>query len=165
VRSGREEAGPDLFTYTRELPGELEVKELALRFRVLASPVLPWMFGVSPRRAALALPPELGNRVTVRNRRPGDRIRPLGWDKSCRVKDLLINRKVPRRDRFRLPLLATGPDVIWIPGVAIDDRYRVRTERQVWVAEIQPTGALAAESDHETWRAPAAAPTSFSRRT
>ena len=164
VRRERKEPAPDLFTYTLELPGELEVKELSLRFRVLVSPVLPWMFEVSPRRAALALPHELGNRLTVRNRRPGDRIRPLGWDTSCRVKDLLINRKVARRDRSRLPLLASGPDVIWIPGVAIDDRFKVGTERQVWLAEILPTGGLAAESDHETAQAPSAAPKSFSRR-
>ncbi len=62
--------------------------------------------------------------MTVRTRRPGDRIRPLGWDTSCRVKDLLINRKVKRRERYRLPFLANGENVIWIPGVTIDDRYR-----------------------------------------
>ncbi|HVR30955.1 MAG TPA: tRNA lysidine(34) synthetase TilS [Thermoanaerobaculia bacterium] len=139
ARTERKEPAPVLFTYTLELPGEVEVKELSLRFRVFALPVTPWMFEASPRRAALALPPEHGHRVTVRNRRPGDLIRPLGWEKTCRVKDLLINRKVPRRDRSRLPLLVSGEDVIWIPGVAIDDRYRIGAERQAWVAEIRVT--------------------------
>jgi tRNA(Ile)-lysidine synthase len=137
ARTGEAGSAPVLFTYTLQLPGELEVKELSLHFSVVESPVLPWMFEVSPRRAALALPLEQGHRVTVRNRRPGDLIRPLGWDQSCRVKDLLINRKVPRRDRSRLPLLVSGEDVIWIPGVTLDDRYRVGAAGRAWVAEIR----------------------------
>jgi hypothetical protein len=50
---------------------------------------------------------------------------------------LLINRKVSRRERHRLPLLASGGDVIWIPGVAIDERCRVAPGRQTWIAEIR----------------------------
>lgn len=134
------EPAPVLFTYTLDLPGELEVKELSLRFRLFPSPDLSRAFEVSPRRAALALPHGLGNRVTVRNRRPGDLIRPLGWDTSCRVKDLLINRKVCRRERYRLPLLASGENVLWIPGVAIDDRCRVTPGTETWIAEIRDSG-------------------------
>jgi tRNA(Ile)-lysidine synthase len=131
------ESDPVLFTYTLVLPGELEVKELSLRFRLVPAPSLPRDFEVSPRRVALALPLERGGRVTVRNRRPGDRIRPLGWDTSCRVKDLLINRKVSRRERYRLPFLAHGEDVIWIPGVTVDERYRAQPGNPAWIAEIE----------------------------
>jgi tRNA(Ile)-lysidine synthetase-like protein len=151
----RAEPVPVLFTYTLALPGELEVKELSLRFRLFPSPDLDRVFEVSPRRAVLALPHELGSRVTVRNRRPGDLIRPLGWDTSCRVKDLLINRKVSRRERYRLPLLASGQNVLWIPGVAIDDRCRITPGRQAWIAEIRDSELAAApgiESRSETLR-------------
>jgi tRNA(Ile)-lysidine synthase len=128
---------PVLFTYTLSLPGELEVKELSLRFRLVPAPADPREVEVTPRRAALALPTELGSHVTVRNRRPGDRIRPLGWDTSCRVKDLLINRKVKQSERYRLPFLADGDNVIWIPGVTLDDRYRVQPGNPAWIAEIE----------------------------
>jgi tRNA(Ile)-lysidine synthase len=151
----RAEPVPVLFTYTLPLPGELEVKELSLRFRLFPSPDLDRVFEVSPRRAVLALPHQLGNRVTVRNRRPGDLIRPLGWDTSCRVKDLLINRKVSRRERYRLPLLASGENVLWIPGIAIDDRCRITPGRQAWIAEIRDSELAAApgvESQPETLR-------------
>jgi len=137
ARRVRGEPAPVLFTYTLVLPGELEVKELSLRFRLVPAPAVPRVCDVSPRRTDLALPNDFGGRVTVRNRRPGDRIRPLGWDTSCRVKDLLINRKVPRRERYRLPFLATGENVIWIPGVTLDERYRVTPGNQVWIAEIE----------------------------
>jgi tRNA(Ile)-lysidine synthetase-like protein len=77
------------------------------------------------------------SRLTVRNRRPGDRIRPLGWDTSCRVKDLLINRKVKQSERYRLPFLASGENVIWIPGVTLDERYRPEPGNPAWIAEIE----------------------------
>lgn len=129
-------AEPALFTYTLKLPGELEVREVPLRFQMLPSPVRPWMFRAHPRRAALALPSEPGERITIRNRRPGDRIRPFGWTRSCRLKDLLINRKIPRGRRDRLPLVCYGDTIAWVPGVTIDDRYRITSQRQVWVAEV-----------------------------
>jgi tRNA(Ile)-lysidine synthase len=137
ARRASAEPDPVLFTYTLALPGELEVEELSLRLRLFPAPEWPREFEITPRRAALALPDELGGRLTVRNRRPGDRIRPLGWDTSCRVKDLLINRKVTQRERYRLPFLASGANVIWIPGVTIDDRYRATAGNPAWIAEIE----------------------------
>lgn len=131
-----------LFTYTLKLPGELEVEELSLFFRMRLSSVHPWMFSTSPRRAALALPLGTGERVTIRNRRPGDRLRPFGWNRSCRLKDLLINRQVPRPHRSRLPLLCCGDEIAWVPGVTINERYRIASEREVWVAEIVDPEAL-----------------------
>jgi tRNA(Ile)-lysidine synthase len=68
---------PD-FTYTLEVPGELHIPEISARVRVERRAVEPWMFAGSPYRAGLALPLAEGDRVTIRNRRPGDRIHPLG---------------------------------------------------------------------------------------
>jgi hypothetical protein len=68
---------------------------------------------------------------------------------------LLINRKVSRRERYRLPLLASGENVLWIPGVTIDDRCRVTPGRQTWIAEIRDARTAAApgfESQPETLR-------------
>jgi tRNA(Ile)-lysidine synthase len=137
ARRAAAEPYPVLFTYTLTLPGDLLVEELSLRFRLVPAPEIPREFEITPRRAALALPNEPGNRVTVRNRRPGDRIRPLGWDTSCRVKDLLINRKVKQQERWRLPFVVDGENVIWIPGVTIDERYRATPGNPGWIAEIE----------------------------
>jgi hypothetical protein len=43
---------------------------------------------------------------------------------------------VSRRERYRLPLLASGANVLWIPGVTLDDRCRVTPGSQAWIAEI-----------------------------
>ncbi len=126
---------PD-FTYTLEVPGELCIPEVSLRLRLSRRAVEPWMFAGSPRRAGLALPLTEGDRVVVRNRRPGDRIHPLGASGSRRLKAVLIDARVPRQERQRLPLLCVGERIAWIPGVTIDQRFRLNGEATAWVAEV-----------------------------
>ena len=126
---------PD-FTYTLEIPGELAVPEIAVRVRVTWGPVEPWMFQGSPRRAGLALPLAAGDRVTIRNRRPGDRIHPLGAGGSRRLKEVFIDRRVPRAERASLPLLCVGGRIAWAPGVTIDQSFRLDGHATAWVAEV-----------------------------
>jgi tRNA(Ile)-lysidine synthase len=129
---------PD-FTYTLEIPGELEIPEIAVRVRVSRRAVEPWMFLGAPHRAGLALPLAEGDHVTIRNRRPGDRIHPLGAGGSRRLKEVLIDRRVPRHVRERLPLLCVGERIAWAPGVTIDQRFRLAGEPTAWVAEVATT--------------------------
>jgi tRNA(Ile)-lysidine synthetase-like protein len=129
------ERTPD-FTYTLQIPGELEIPEIAVRVRVVRRAVEPWMLQGSPHRAALALPLTEGDHVTIRNRRPGDRIHPLGGRGSRRLKEVLIDRRVPRDVRERLPLLCVGERVAWVPGVTIDERFRLAGHATAWVAEV-----------------------------
>ena len=126
---------PD-FTYTLEVPGELHVPEISVKVRVGRRAVEPWMFEGSPHRAGLALPLTEGDRVTIRNRRPGDRIHPLGASGSRRLKEVLIDRRVPRQVRERLPLLCVGGRIAWAPGVTIDERFRLDGHATAWLAEI-----------------------------
>ncbi len=51
--------------------------------------------------------------MVLRHVRAGDRAR-LG-----KVQDLFVNAKVPRPDRGRLPVLARGARVLWIPGFGV----------------------------------------------
>jgi tRNA(Ile)-lysidine synthase len=131
----RQEKAAD-FSYTLEVPGELCPPGLPWSFRLSHRPVEPWMFRGDARRAALALPLVPGDRVTVRNRRPGDRVRPLGAAGSRRLKEVLIDRHVPAAARARIPLLCCGGEVAWVPGVAIAHDFRITGETVVWLAEI-----------------------------
>lgn len=139
-RGGRRE-GPAPFTYTLQAPGTLEIPELSLRLSLVRAPVEEWMFRGERRRAGLDLPLGPGAAVTVRSRRPGDRLRPLGAPGRRRLKEVLIDRRVPRRERDRLPLLCLGEGgrrVVWVPGVTIDERYRLdRGAAEAWVASIE----------------------------
>ena len=52
--------------------------------------------------------------LVVRTRRPGDRLA----GRRKKVQDLLVDAKVPRRERDSWPLVVSGDDVVSVPGVA-----------------------------------------------
>lgn len=132
------------FSYTFRVPGEVELPELGLRFRIRHSQVEGWMFHGDPRRAALALSGSAftgsgAKRATVRSRRPGDRLRPLGGPGERKLKELLIDRRIPAGRRDRLPILEIGGRIAWVPGVTIDEAFRLRPgAAECLVAELEP---------------------------
>ncbi|NMC81927.1 MAG: tRNA lysidine(34) synthetase TilS, partial [Armatimonadetes bacterium] len=69
-----------------------------------------------------------GEPWSVRNRRNGDRIRPIGLDGSRKVADILTDRKVPLSVRDSLPLVLCGLRIAWIPGIAVDEAFRVEPD-------------------------------------
>ena len=132
----RSRPGQAPFAYTLRVPGECVIPEVGLRFSIEPGMAAQWMFASSPQQAGLSLPIVAGDEVTIRNRRPGDRLRPLGCAYTRRLKDVLIDRRVPRRERDRLPLLFVGSRLAWVPGVTVNDDFKVRKSASVWVAQI-----------------------------
>ncbi|MBE2318272.1 tRNA lysidine(34) synthetase TilS [Solirubrobacter sp. CPCC 204708] len=64
--------------------------------------------------------------LEVRPWRPGDRMRPLGLGGSKSLQDLFTDRKIPREERHRLPVVVSDGDIAWVPGVATGERFRAR---------------------------------------
>jgi tRNA(Ile)-lysidine synthase len=81
--------------------------------------------------------------LVLRVRRPGDRMRPRGGRGSRKLSDLLIDAKVPRASRDRLPVLTTADDVVlFAPGLrpAEQGRPSARTSRFLEVAPVELRG-------------------------
>ncbi len=134
----RPQASVGQFTYTLRVPGQVDLAEIGLRLRIDRSSVADWMFQGSPTRAGLGAALRDGQTVEVRNRRPGDRLQPLGCSYSRRLKDVLIDRRIPRAERDRIPLLCVDDRIAWVPGVTIDESFRIGNEDRAWVAELAP---------------------------
>jgi tRNA(Ile)-lysidine synthase len=66
---------------------------------------------------------DLGSAVTVRAWRDGDRMRPAGLGGSKSLQDLFTDRKVPRALRRTLPVVETDGEIVWVAGVAVDERF------------------------------------------
>lgn len=66
--------------------------------------------------------------LTVRSRRPGDRLRPLGLGGEKKVQDLLVDAKVPVAARDGVPIVCAPWGVAWVVGQRIDERAAVREE-------------------------------------
>jgi tRNA(Ile)-lysidine synthase len=122
------------------MPGEIELAELGFVLRLRRSSVEPWMFRGEPRRAALAGAATAAQAATVRLRRAGDRLRPFGSPGERKLKELLIDRRVPAGERDRLPILEVGGRIAWVPGVTIGDEFRLGEETECWVAELEGPG-------------------------
>ncbi len=64
--------------------------------------------------------------LTVRMRQPGDRFRPLGAPGRRKLQDVLVDRKVPRNERDRVPVVVDARGrLVWVAGVALADECRV----------------------------------------
>jgi tRNA(Ile)-lysidine synthase len=67
----------------------------------------------------------VGPDVRLRTRVAGDRFQPLGSRSLKKLKAFLIDAKIPRADRDRLPLLVTGTGIAWVAGLRIAEWAKV----------------------------------------
>ncbi len=77
--------------------------------------------------------------LRVGTRKPGDRMQPLGMAQTKRLQDILVDARVPRLMRDRLPIVADREEIVWIPSVTVAEGKRVtsRTQHQLHL-EIAP---------------------------
>jgi len=72
-----------------------------------------------------------GKTLVLRCRQPGDHFQPLGLGgHQQKVRDFMINAKIPQPLRDRLPLLVSPENIIWIPGWRIDMRASITDSTQ-----------------------------------
>ena len=58
---------------------------------------------------------KIDGRLLFRNRKRGDKI------DGRKLKDVLIDTKVPAYMRDEIPILTAGDEIIWVPGVWYDE--------------------------------------------
>lgn len=81
--------------------------------------------------------------LKVRNRRPGDRIVPLGMKGSKKIKDLFIDEKVASDKRSQIPLIVCGDEIVWVVGYRIGDRFKVSEQtKRVLVVKYNETRSV-----------------------
>ncbi len=67
-----------------------------------------------------------GARLRLRPPRPGDRFQPLGMEGCKKLSDFLIDLKWPRLLRDEVLLLVRGDEIVWVVGLRLSHRFRVR---------------------------------------
>jgi tRNA(Ile)-lysidine synthase len=55
--------------------------------------------------------------LIIRSFEPGDRLAPFGMPGTQKVKKVLIDRKIPRKQRCCIPILVQGDTILWIAGI------------------------------------------------
>jgi len=83
---------------------------------------------VAPDGLAVALDAaRAGLALVVRGRLPGDRMRPTGAPGSQKIQDLMVNRKIARLDRGRIPVITDEAGrIAWVVGLAVGEEFAVQ---------------------------------------
>jgi tRNA(Ile)-lysidine synthase len=79
---------------------------------------------------------KVGRELVVRRRRPGDRFQPLGMSQTKKLQDFMVDSRIPRSWRDRVPLTCSPEQILWVVGWRIDDRVKV-TENTKEVLRLQ----------------------------
>jgi tRNA(Ile)-lysidine synthase len=129
---------PNLFRYPLSIPGEVVLAEAGCSVSVEAfaagsnaSSARAVVSNAADRRIAAVRSDLCGERLAVRNRRPGDRFRPVGLDGRKKLQDYFVDRKVSRADRDSVPIVVDETDrIVWVAGYGIDEAFRVTDPAQ-----------------------------------
>ena len=66
--------------------------------------------------------------ISVRGRKDGDAISPLGTKGHKKLKDIFIDKKIPAQQRNAIPVVVMNDQPIWVIGVCIDNKVKVTPE-------------------------------------
>ena len=77
--------------------------------------------------------------LKLRQRRDGDRFQPFGMQGTKKLKDLLIDAKIPRQERGRVPVLVNRDEIIWVVGYRTSEPLKVRaeTKRRLYLSYLK----------------------------
>ncbi len=132
------------FEYRLPVPGEVALPEAGCI--VSAAPPAPAPPGVPGDASVALVRGDLCRApLAVRNRRPGDRFRPAGLGGRKKLQDYFVDRKIPRRERDRVPLVVDADGrIVWVAGYGVGEEFRVTDPSQgVLILEIKALGGSA----------------------
>ncbi len=140
-------AAPVLPARVLSVPGVVALPELGPGCRLTAERPITHVGQPADHRQRLIVKVAVATPLVVRGRRPGDRLRPLGLGGAKKLQDLLVDRKVPRTERDRVPVVvdATGR-IVWVVGHAVDaDAAAAAAEGDVIVLTFDQPGVPGSE--------------------
>jgi tRNA(Ile)-lysidine synthase len=116
---------PKPFNLSVKVPGVTKLPQGTLRTSLLPASVAPKVWPKGDGRTAWFDVLRLRFPLRVRTRREGDRFWALGLARPKRLKEILINDKVPREKRNELPLLVDREGILWVLGGRVSERAKV----------------------------------------
>ncbi|MYB92492.1 tRNA lysidine(34) synthetase TilS [Candidatus Poribacteria bacterium] len=91
------------------------------------------IFDYDTLRKVFAKPSSETLPLTVRNRQQGDRFQPYGMRGTKKIKDFLIDAKVPRSERNSIPLLVCGDEILWVIGYTTSDTFKIKSDTRQYL--------------------------------
>jgi len=115
------------YEYALEIPGEIFIPE----FGVVITAAL-----IDDRKISYGKNPvyidadALQGSLVVRNRKKGDRFKPLGMNAYKKLKNYFIDKKISREQRDYIPLVQDESGIIWVVGHEINEDFKITKNTQ-----------------------------------
>lgn len=120
-----QEVQADAYSYIMEVPGRTYIKEIQAWLNAnIMTGKQEFIQPESEQMAVFDLA-QIQGELSIRSRQPGDRITPIGMEGSKKVKDILIDQKIPRGMRDGVPIIADREGILWLPGIRRSNRALV----------------------------------------
>jgi tRNA(Ile)-lysidine synthase len=137
-RESRGPAAPVSFSYRLPVPGRLVIPECGCVIETTEARAehsqVAHGTGIAAKDEALVDSDAVSSGLWVRSRAPGDSMRPLGLGGRKKLQDVLVDRKVPRALRDRVPIVVDAEGrIVWVAGHIAGDDARVTDRTQTVV--------------------------------
>jgi tRNA(Ile)-lysidine synthase len=114
------------FSRPFSVPGEVVVKEAGIRIKgKLIKDVSGMKLRLTSKNEALVDFGKCGSELIVRSRRDGDRFSPLGLSGTKKLKDFLIDEKVPNEKKDLIPIVSSKGRIVWVGGHRINEAFKI----------------------------------------
>ncbi len=125
VSTSRPEEGKRIhFEYKLKVGDEIVIKEAGSKIKAEAV-AIPKKLKIKDKNQALLDLGKTGYGLVVRSRKMGDRFYPFGISGSKKLKDFLIDEKIPAEEKDLVPIVEAKGKIVWIGGHRIDNRFRI----------------------------------------
>jgi len=119
VTSGEDTSPTGISETPLAVPGRTEIGRWVVDIAITTPPDDPTAVG---QYEAFLDREAVGDELTVRSRRPGDRLRPLGLAGEKKLQDILVDAKVPASERDAVPVVCGKNGIAWVVGHRISQR-------------------------------------------
>jgi len=105
-----------------KIPGQLKIPSAGITITAKESTLVSpenYPFG----NTALLSKKRVKGSLWIRKRLPGDRFTPIGMERDKKLKDFLIDRKIPKANRDLIPIVLDAKgDIVWVGGIEISQK-------------------------------------------
>lgn len=119
------ETGPECFEASLNVPGTTVLRHAGLVLNARVQKTRPKDLGKSKDCAYFdydrVKPP-----VVLRSFMRGDSIVPLGMKGRKKIKEIFIEKKIPRGGRWKIPVLVSGSEVMCVAGVRESELFKLK---------------------------------------
>ncbi|MBI5587747.1 MAG: tRNA lysidine(34) synthetase TilS [Deltaproteobacteria bacterium] len=116
---------PVFFSSVLKVPGRTTVKGAGVVFEARLLKKVPPKLSLDGKTAYFDYD-EIEGPIAIRQMVPGDRMVPFGMKGHKKLKEIFIEKKVPRPLRAKIPLLTSGGEILWAAGVRHSDFCKVK---------------------------------------